>query len=161
MDIKPFAKKGIYYLENILLGENVLVRKIKFPNNWRTTTWLYTSSKWANVALYKLRPSPHSYNIDDVELRLGRAEPSLVPTLKRNMTNTKILSEFIEVGGKNIEFERVELEIPYANSDGQHIRVLRYDESYRQWFEQAFSKDLLNAQVNFTSNKAGVFVVVE
>ncbi|HZK44346.1 MAG TPA: hypothetical protein VFC73_08725, partial [Syntrophomonadaceae bacterium] len=128
-----------------LMGENVLARKIKFTGNWQNNTWLYTTSKWANIAVYKLRPSTYSYNIEDIELRLGRVEPTLIPTLKRNMINTPIKSEFIEVGGENIDFERIDVEIPYFNSDGQRIRVLRYDETYRQWFEQPFTKDLLNS----------------
>ncbi|HZK42658.1 MAG TPA: hypothetical protein VFC73_00005, partial [Syntrophomonadaceae bacterium] len=63
--------------------------------------------------------------------------------------------------GENIDFERIDVEIPYFNSDGQRIRVLRYDETYRQWFEQPFTKDLLNSRVSFSSDKGGVFVVVE
>ncbi|NLJ72865.1 MAG: hypothetical protein GX333_07615 [Syntrophomonadaceae bacterium] len=144
-----------------LMGEDVLVRKIRLPRNWQNTTWLYTTSRWANVSVYQLQPNDNAYNNDEVELRLGRAEPSLIPTLKRGMLNSNFLSPFIEIGGENIDFNYAQVEIPYQNSDGQRIKVLRYDEDYRQWFAQAFTKDLLNAKVSFTTNKKGIYVVVE
>lgn len=144
-----------------LMGEDVLVRKIRLPRNWQNITWLYTTSRWANVSVYQLRSNDNAYNNDEVELRLGRAEPSLIPTLKGGMLNTNFLSPFIEIAGENIDFNYAQVEIPYQNSDGQRIKVLRYDEDYRQWFAQAFTKDLLNAKVSFTTNKKGIYVVVE
>ena len=53
------------------MGENVLVRKIEFPNNWRNITSLSTTSKWVNATLYNLRLDSSLYGTDDYELRLG------------------------------------------------------------------------------------------
>lgn len=156
------SRQGYLYLDlDDLMGENVLVRKIQFPNNWHSFTSLNTTSKWANVTLYNLRADSRLYGTGDYELRLGRVDPNLIPTLKRGMINTAVKSEFIEISGEGITFDKIDVEIPFVNSDGQRIRVLRYDETYRQWYEQPFSKDLLNSKVYFVTDQGGVFVVVE
>lgn len=156
------SRQGYLYLNlDDLMGENVLVRKIQFPNNWHSFTSLSTTSKWANVTLYNLRADSSLYGNNDYELRLGRVDPNLIPTLKRGMINTAIKSEFIEITGEGISFENIDVEIPFVNSDGQRIRVLRYDETYRQWYEQPFSRDLLNSKVYFSTPQGGIFVVVE
>ncbi len=156
------SNQGYVYLDlDKLMGENVLARKIKLPDNGRSITTLNTVSRWANISVYNLRPDTFSDGADELEIRLGRVEPTLIPTLKRGMINSAVKSDFIEVGGENITFDKIDVEIPYANSDGQRIRVLRYDETYRQWFEQPFNKDLLNAKVYFSAEQGGVFVVAE
>ncbi|NLB87954.1 MAG: hypothetical protein GX790_01815 [Syntrophomonadaceae bacterium] len=156
------SRQGYLYLDlDKLMGENVLVRKIEFPNNWRNITSLSTTSKWVNATLYNLRLDSSLYGTDDYELRLGRVDPNLIPTLKRGMINTAVKSEFIEIGAEGLTFDKIEVEIPYVNSDGQRIRVLRYDETFRQWYEQPFTKDLLNSRVHFSATQGGIFVVVE
>lgn len=156
------SRQGYLYLDlDKIMGENVLVRKVKFSKNWSSITSLSTTSKWVNATLYNLRLDSSLYAADDCELRIGRVDPNLIPTLKRGMINTAVKSEFIEIGVEGITFNRIEVEIPYANSDGQRIRVLRYDETFRQWYEQPFSKDLLNSRVHFSTAQSGIFVVVE
>lgn len=156
------ANQGYLYLDlDKLMGEQVVARSIKLPNDGRAITTLNTISKFANVNVYNLRADMYAGGSDDLLLRLGRVESTLLPALQRNMLSSAIKSEFIEVDGENIAFDKVEIEMNYFNSDGQRIRVLRYDETYRQWFEQPFTKDLLNRQVNLVTDKAGIFVVVE
>lgn len=163
LSLRPSAaNQGYLYLDlDKLMGEQTVARSIKLPNDGRTIAMLSATSKYADINVHNLRPDLYVSTTDDLVLRLGRVEATVIPILHRNMLNSAVKSEFIEVAGENITFDNVEVEMNYNNSDGQRIRVLRYDETYRQWFEQPFTKDLLNRQVNLSTDKAGIFVVVE
>ena len=144
-----------------LMGENVLVRKIQYRGRTRDVIGeLAARSKWADITVYGLTLDPASDDTNII-LSLGRAEPALSQSLKAKLKGRAIKSEFIQVAGSNYKFYKVVLDIPFRESDGKNIRVLRYDEELRNFYEVEFYKNLADKKVHITSDRPGVFVVVE
>jgi hypothetical protein len=51
--------------------------------------------------------------------------------------------------------------MPYKESDGDNLRLLKYDPDTRQFTEQDFSVNRIEKTVTFRSSSPGIFVVVE
>lgn len=144
-----------------LMGDDVLVRKIIFAAHKDDSIREFnTTSRWADIRLYDLRLSS-DYSREDIELRLGRVEPVVKNSLRSKLANAAIKSDFIEVQGENCTMDKVDLRIPFTNSDGNNLKVLRYDESIRNWYELPCKVNFLDSVVEFSSIRPGIFVVVE
>ncbi|NLZ54957.1 MAG: hypothetical protein GX892_17790, partial [Thermoanaerobacteraceae bacterium] len=144
-----------------IMGHQVLTRKIRFDGRRgdRISTF-ETFSKWADVTLYGIGIDDYKSN-EDAEIILGRAEPLMAQNLRQKLGRTKIKSEFIQVLGQNVRFSSFKITMPFKESDGINLKVLRYDHDIRQFIEQDFSVDQIEKTVTVRSYSPGIFVVVE
>ena len=144
-----------------IMGQQVLTRKIRFEGrrNDRIGT-LETYSKWADITL-------HDVGIDDyrsdetADVILGRVEPLVAQSLRQRLGRTKVKSEFIQLLGQNVRFSSFSITMPYKESDGDNLRLLKYDPDTRQFTEQDFSVNRIEKTVTFRSSSPGIFVLVE
>lgn len=144
-----------------LMGSETWVRSIEYPVSWSDILWeLELKSKWAKANIRGLRLNNY-YDEKYIELRVGRVEPSMSDILKRKLVGRNIKSNFIEVSGANFDFTNLTIEIPYFNSNGSRLRILRYDESNRRFEDIPYIIDLINGKVRGMSSKPGIFVIVE
>lgn len=144
-----------------LMGSNTWVRSIEYPISYRDSLGeLRLKSKWVNVSINSLRLS-NNYDERYIELRVGKVEPSMADILKKKLVGKNIKSNFIEVSGSNFDFTNLTIEIPYFDSDGSRLRILRYDESNRRFEDVPYIIDLINGKVKGMSSKPGIFVIVQ
>jgi len=144
-----------------LMGEEVLVRKIQYDGNQRKTIGiLETKSKWADAALYGVTLNSGSSE-DTITICLGRVEPAVQQMLKQKLRGKSIKSDFIQVAGENFNMNSVWLNIPLVNSSGKNLKVLRYDEETRDFYEEKFSVNLVEKRMEVNSQNKGIFVVIE
>ncbi|WP_312906388.1 hypothetical protein [Tissierella praeacuta] len=144
-----------------LMGSNTWVRSIEYPISYRDSLGeLRLKSKWVNVSINSLRLS-NNYDERYIELRVGKVEPSMADILKKKLVGKNIKSNFIEVSGSNFDFTNLTIDIPYFDSDGNRLRILRYDESNRRFEDVPYIIDLINGKVKGMSSKPGIFVIVQ
>jgi len=144
-----------------LMGSNTWVRSIEYPISYRDSLGeLRLKSKWVNVSIDSLRLS-NNYDERYIELRVGKVEPSMADILKKKLVGKNIKSNFIEVSGSNFDFTNLTIDIPYFDSDGNRLRILRYDESNRRFEDVPYIIDLINGKVKGMSSKPGIFVIVQ
>jgi len=144
-----------------IMGQQVLTRKIRFDGRRgdRILT-LETFSKWADITLHDI--GIDDYRSDkDADIILGRAEPLIAQNLKQKLGRQKIKSEFIQVTGQNVRFSSLRITMPFKESDGDNLKVLRYDPDMRQFTEQDFFVDQIEKTVTVKSLSPGIFVVVQ
>ncbi len=96
-----------------------------------------------------------------IKLRAGRVEPSMGDILKKKLRGRNIKSDLIEISGENFKFTSVSVEIPYIQSDGIGLKMLRYDEERRNFEDVPYSIDLVDGKLRGTSDKPGIFVIVQ
>ena len=144
-----------------IMGHQVLTRKIRFDGRRddRIST-LETLSKWADITLYDIGIDDYRSD-EDAEIILGRVEPLTAQSLRQRLGRTRIKSEFIQVLGQNVRFSSFTITMPFKESDGYNLKVLRYDPDTRQFLEQDFSVDLIEKTVTVRSYSPGIFIVVE
>ncbi len=143
-----------------LMGEEVLVKKIEYEGRKRDTLGiLETTSVWGDISIFQL--TIDNEDKEELSLRLGRVEPSVATMLKNKLWDIKAKSEFIQITGKNYSFSKAVLSIPYKNSSGRNLKVLRYDEETRSFYDEKFSIDLVENRVRVESSNKGVFIIVE
>ena len=144
-----------------LMGEATLVRKVQYRGSSGDSIGeLITTSKWANITLYGVRWDS-SVSERTLSVHLGRVEPTVAQNLKARLKGRNIKSEIIQVSGENYTLTGVYLEIPYTNSNGNKIKVLRYDENTRTFYEESITVDKNNNRVKVRGLNKGIFVVVE
>lgn len=144
-----------------LMGQDVLVRNIKVESRRGDVIgMLETRSKWSDITIYKLRRD-YLGDGDEILLKLGRVEAVVRQALEAKLHGKAVKSELIQVSGENFYFEKVVLDIPFVNSSGNSIEVLRYDEGTRSWQRAGFTVNLVDRRVNVESYSPGIFVVVE
>ncbi len=150
-----------------LLGDQALTREIKYEGN--SLSFLDTKSKWSNVEFSDINKISSN---EDMNIRLGRAEPQLQDMVKKKLKGYIVKSEFIIVGGENYIAKKLKLTIPYKNSTGRNLKVMRYDEETRRVYElnvpenniNSFDKTVTleaNSVLKNSKNTKGVFVIVE
>ncbi len=144
-----------------LMGREAWVRTIEYSAGTRDSiNELELKSKWANTRINNLslsRDRKERY----IELRVGRVEASVSDLLKKKLRGKNIKSNFLEVSGENFDFTSLTIEIPYIQSDGSNLKMLRYDEDMRNFEEIPFTIDLINSKLKGITTKAGIFVIVE
>lgn len=144
-----------------LMGEKVWERKITFTGYQDDKIGeLRTLSRWANISLYGVTLDASSRK-DDIEIRLGRAPASLTQSIKISLRNKNLKSDFIEAAGENLGVERVELTIPYRQSDGRKLKAFRYDSKLRRWYEVSCLVNQIDRNIRISSPQGGIFVAVE
>ncbi len=144
-----------------IMGQDVLVRKISFDGrkNDRISI-LDTLSKWADITLYDIGVDDYGSD-EDACIALGRVEPIVVQNLKQKLGRQKIKSEFIQVTSQNVRFSSFKLIMPFKESDGENLRVLRYAPNTREFIEEDFLVDKIEKTVTIRGFNPGIFVVVE
>ena len=144
-----------------LMGTTTWVRKIEYPASWNDKiNELVLKSKWTNVTIEDLKLHDYADN-RQIELRIGRVEPSMADILKSKLIEYNIKSNFIEVSGANFDFNKLTIEIPYFESDGSNLKLLRYDEESRDFEEINYYINLIDGKVTGYTTKPGIFVIAE
>jgi hypothetical protein len=144
-----------------LMGVDTWVRSIEHPTTWRDSLGnLILKSKWANGNITNLKLHKDAPE-NQIEFRVGRVEPAIADMIKKKIINNNIKSKFIEVSGANFDFDSMSIEIPYFESDGAGLKMLRYDETTRTIKQVDYTIDLINGRVVGTTNKPGIFVIVD
>lgn len=144
-----------------LMGTDVLVRKIQFRGSSGDKIGILdTFSKWADISLYNVTLDPQAKS-RDVEIILGRVEPSISQKLKSDLGMGRLKSEFIRVSGENFKVTGIKVVIPFKETSGDGLKVLRYDEALRSWQEEHFTLNRPDGTVTVTSLYPGIFAVVE
>lgn len=144
-----------------LMGADVLVRNIKYdPDKNDVIGELITKSKWADITIYGLKLDDSSDD-DEVNVQLGRLEPTVAQSIQKKLRSSALKSEFIQVTGENYEVSSITVLIPYDNSDGKNLKALRYDEDMRSWYTENVSVDIINKKASIFSSKKGIFVLTE
>lgn len=142
-----------------VVGEEVLTREINFKGE---NLWLLsTKSKWADINLIGLKKSSSYY---DMTIRLGQAEPQIQDIVKKKLKGYNIKSDFIVVGGENYSLNQINLTIPFKESSGKNLKLIRYDEESRRVDEITLKPSQINIKeklVDVETNKKGIFVIVE
>ncbi|KUO53085.1 MAG: hypothetical protein APF76_14940 [Desulfitibacter sp. BRH_c19] len=146
-----------------LMGEDVLVRKVEFEGrrSGDRISELITRSKWADITVSSLSASSSSRN-EKATISLGRVEPFLAQSIQTSLWERSIKSELIQVVTDNCRFERARISIPFSNSSGDNLKVLRYDEITRRWYNvDYYTVNLVDRRIVLQSFSPGIFVVVE
>ncbi|WP_273039819.1 hypothetical protein [Tepidanaerobacter syntrophicus] len=144
-----------------IMGADSLIRKICFDGrrNDRIST-LKTFSKWADIIFYNVGIDDYSRDKKACAV-LGRTDPLAARNLKQKLAGQKIKSEFIQVSCENLDFTRFKVVIPFKESDGENLKVIRYDPAMLEFFEEDFSIDIFSKTVTVEETDPGIFVVVE
>ncbi|TCO78758.1 hypothetical protein EV214_104145 [Marinisporobacter balticus] len=143
-----------------IMGTEVLTRKIQYEGDKRYNIgMLKTKSKWADITLYGLTLDPYAEN-DEIMVRIGRVEPSVTKMLKTKLRGKGIKSEFIQVTGENYKMKNIQISMSLKYSNGKNIKVLRYDEDTRSFYENRFTVNLVDKKIEMLSPYKGIFVVV-
>ena len=144
-----------------IFGKDTLIRRIKYrAYKEDVINWLNIKSTRANISLSNVRPSSYDKK-SDIEIILGSIDPYKTQLLREKLKGVSIKSDFINISGSGYSTSSIELSIPYRDSDGTNLKVLRYDEANRRWEEEAFYVDKTENRVNIYTNNQGIFVVVE
>lgn len=85
----------------------------------------------------------------------------MADSIKMKLIGYSIKSNLIEVSGENFEFSWLLIEIPYFESDGINLKMLRYDELTRQFVEVPAAVEFVDGKVIGYTDKPGIFIVVE
>ncbi|WP_129599238.1 hypothetical protein [Anaerophilus nitritogenes] len=142
------------------MGIDTYIRKIWYEGETRYKIgMLKTKSKWADVTLYGLTLQPY-INDDKIEMSLGRVEPIVAKTLNQKLRGKGVLSDFIQVSGKNFKLDNIKLSIPFKHTTAKNIKVLRYDELTRNFYEEYATINLVDGKVELMCPRVGIFVVV-
>lgn len=143
-----------------VMGTQVITRKIQYEGNKRYSIgMLKTKSKWADITLYGLTLDPYAED-EEIMVRIGRTEPSVTQMLKKKLRGKGIKSDFIQVSGENYKIKNILLNMPIKYSNGKNIKVLRYDEDTRSFYENRFTVNLAEKRIELLSSYKGIFVVV-
>ncbi len=144
-----------------LMGSEVWVRSIEYPTNRKDSiNNLKLKSDWSNISIKNLKLHRDA-DENKIKLRAGRVEASFGDILKGRIIDKSIKSNFIEVDGENFDFNEITIEIPYFESEGENLKILRYDENTREFKEITSKIDQLDRKVIGKSKDGGVFVIVE
>lgn len=143
-----------------LMGEDVLVRCIEFnPRRRDRIGRLETLSKWADITLYDVEKSTNADG--DVKIKLGRVEPAMAQTIKRKLGHLRLKSEIIQVAGENYDISSLKIKMPFKQSDGRNLKVLRFDLNDRTFYEESCYIDKPEKTARILSRKPGIFVIAE
>lgn len=143
-----------------IMCEDVLLRNIEFKGSRSSSIGkLITLSKWADITFYNLRKT--RWSSDKVNIALGRAEPSVQDMIKRRLGPLRLKSEIIQVTGKNWETSSIVITMPFKQSSGENIKVLRYDLDDMTFYEEFYFVDKTEKTVEITSSSPGIFMIVE
>lgn len=161
LDTRYADDRSLYIDLDEIMGEDVWVRNITYRGHRRDTIGtLELDSKWVQAYIYDLTLD-YASDDDEISISIGRAEPTVGDNLKKKLKGRGIKSDFIQVSGENFKIGRVKLYIPYRESDGRYLKVLRYDEKTRLFEDVDFTVNKIDSIVEVESNNPGIFVVVE
>ncbi|WP_051533979.1 hypothetical protein [Desulfitibacter alkalitolerans] len=145
-----------------LMGEEVLIRKLEFEGRSGDRIGeLAARSKWADITIFGLSASSTARG-DKAVISLGRVEPFLAQSMQARLWDKSIRSDLIQLTGENFRFDRARLSVPYRNTSGDNLKVLRYDELTRRWYNvDYYTVSFIDRRVVLQTFNPGIFVVVE
>lgn len=144
-----------------LMGEEVWTRRINYRGNEGDSIGeLITKSKYGDISIYDLTLDRYGDG-REINLSIGRLEPVAMEGAKSKLKDRTVRSDFIEVKAENCTWDEIYLSIPYKNSSGDALAIYRYDTIRRTWTRENSYVDKVNQRVNATTNKAGIFVIIE
>lgn len=143
-----------------VMGKDVYIRKIQYEGDRRYKIGiLKTASQWADITIYGLTLDDDAED-DEISLSVGRTEPIVAKTLKEKLRGKGILSEFIQISGENFKMDRARISIPLKYGSAKNVKILRYDEGTRSFYEQQGTVNLVDGKVEMLSPAKGIFVAV-
>ncbi|MBS3969920.1 MAG: hypothetical protein KGZ94_07380 [Clostridia bacterium] len=145
-----------------LMGEEVLIRKIEFEGSSGDRIGeLAARSKGADITIFGLSASGTARG-DKAVISLGRVEPFLAQSIQGRLWDKSIRSDLIQLTGENFRFDRARITIPYRNTSGYNLKVLRYNELTRRWYNvDNYTVSFIDRRVVLQTFNPGIFVVVE
>lgn len=146
-----------------LMGTETLIRKIEFEGRRSDRIdELITKSQWADITIHGLSVINSTSRNEKATVSLGRVEPFLAQVAKSRLWNGNIKSELIQVTLDNCRITRVNISIPFHNSDGHNLKIMRYDERTRSWSNvDYYTVNLINKKVTVQDFRPGIYAVVE
>lgn len=144
-----------------IFGQATLIRRIKYTAYKEDViNRLEIKSMWADIGFSYIRPISNDRK-SNIEIITGRPDPYTTQLLREKLKGIKIKSEFINISGSGYSTSSINISIPYKDSDGTNLKVLRYDNITRRWEEEYFYVDEIENRVNIFANNQGIFVAVE
>ncbi|WP_425446217.1 hypothetical protein [Dethiothermospora halolimnae] len=141
-----------------LMGENTLVRKIKFEDDKGDIDEFDILSKWGDIYIEDIE---FESDDEDAMLQVGKVSPMVETSIRNKLIGETIISDIIAVETKDLVFDFLTVTITPKAEIGQGIIVLRYDINKRR-FERVNNIDVTisNNKVEFLSYKPGIFVIL-
>lgn len=144
-----------------LMGADTWSRSLEYPVGYGESIGnLLLESKWADISIANVRLG-YDYNERYIKLRAGRAAPGIISSMKAKLFDKIVKSDFIEVQGENFIFDIVTVEIPYKNSEGENLQLMKYDEMSRTFITVPSIINTIDGTIKGSSMSSGIFVVVE
>ncbi|MBF8982495.1 Ig-like domain-containing protein [Lutibacter sp. B2] len=144
-----------------LMGIDTWSRMIKYKGDKKDRIGvLETKSTYGDISLLNLTLDQYAKE-DDITIRLGRVEPYVLQNIKSKLKGYTLYSDLIQVSGENFKVDNVLMKIPFRYTSGKNIKVLRYDESTRNFYPVYATVNLVDKRAEFISSYPGIFVVVE
>lgn len=139
-----------------LMGYDTYLRNIRYYQNYLPL--LDTKSIHGDVSLLGIRKINSGL---DVNMYIGRINSLKLENLKKKLRGKTILAEPIGVYGSNFKLNNVIVKIPFKGNNFKNIKVLRYDEQLRRFYEEKFSVNVLTRRIELISSHEGIFFVVK
>ena len=143
-----------------MMGSSTRERIIIPGSSWNVIAELQAASSWGNITVYGITPAA-GFSPGDVKLRLGRPAPTLSSILKGRLGGGRLCSELFELGGEHFQLQSFHLSLPIQSLNYERLRVLRYEEEARNWYDQPFQVNPLDQVVEISGSRPGIFVVLE
>lgn len=145
-----------------LMGAEVLIRKIELEGSSGDRIGEFAArSQWADITIFGLSASGTARG-DKAVISLGRVEPFLAQLIQGRLWDKSIRSDLIQLTGDNFSFDRARISIPYRNTSGDKLKVLRYDELTRRWYNvDYYTVSFIDRRVVLQTFNPGIYVVVE
>ncbi|MCT4593740.1 MAG: Ig-like domain-containing protein [Anaeromicrobium sp.] len=138
-----------------LMGYNTYLKEIEYYGDYLGL--LETHSISGDINIFNLR----RINADKrISLYVGKVNPHKLTNIKRKLRGKTILSDFMGVYGENFNLGSVVVKMPYKKCDLKKVKVLRYDEDLRNFYEEKFSINLIDKRIEIIGKDKGIFVIV-
>lgn len=146
---------------DILMGPDAYTRQVSYPiySNYNLGQ-LRLYSRFGDVIIRNPRSVANPIG-SDIIISLSRLEPIYEDYLKTFLYDYNIRSNFIEIKGENLLYDNMTISIPYENKGEGNLKLIRYDEDKFQAEVIEASIDEVNKRLRATTEKSGIYVIVE
>lgn len=154
-----YRERAYIYLDLEEIMPGIREKKIKFSAyDWPIIRELSVAASLTEVIFRNVRINRE---IDDTEILIGKASAEMVRGMSYQLPLYKVRSDFVALKAENIGFESIEMKMFFDTKNARNIKVLRYDETYRRFYEVPSRLDYLNGEAVFTTIRPGIFVLIE
>lgn len=154
-----YRERAYIYLDLEEIMPDIKEKKIRFSGyNWPVIRELSIATSLAETVFRNARINRAVY---DTEIAIGRAPSEMVRGMSYQLPLYKVRSDFVALKAENMDFERIEMKMFFDTRNAQNVKVLRYDQTYRRFYEVPSRIDYLNGEAVFSTVKPGIFVLIE